>query len=92
MLTPDDGSALRMLLPSTTKALVLRASPRSTKDYIYHDARLESLPIPTLKAGQVLVRVSAVAFNRRDWWIRRNLYPGVQLGAVLGCDFAGTLK
>ncbi|KZV85528.1 NAD(P)-binding protein, partial [Exidia glandulosa HHB12029] len=79
-----------MPLPSTTKALVLRASSL-TKDSIYHDARLESLPIPALKAGQVLVRVHAVSFNRRDYWIRRNLYPGIAMGSVLGSDFAGVV-
>lgn len=88
----SDSRLSSMPLPSTTKALVLRASSLTTKDNIYHDARLESLPIPALKAGQVLVRVHAVSFNRRDLWIRRNLYPGIAMGSVLGSDFAGTMS
>ncbi|EJD53222.1 NAD(P)-binding protein [Auricularia subglabra TFB-10046 SS5] len=79
-----------MVLPTRTKALVLRESAKPTKP-VYHDARLETLSIRTLELGEVLVRVHAVSFNRRDWWIRRNLYPAVALGTTLGSDFAGVV-
>lgn len=52
-------------LPASTKALTLQKSTLQRKP-VYHDAVLKEQPIPALKAGQVLVKISAASFNRRD--------------------------
>lgn len=44
-------------------------------------------PVP--KEGQVLVRMNAVALNRRDQWIREGKYPNIQLNTTLGSDGCG---
>ncbi|MGD9645155.1 MAG: alcohol dehydrogenase catalytic domain-containing protein, partial [Pirellulales bacterium] len=51
------------------------------------------LPTPTAGAGQVLVRVAAVAVNPIDTYIRGGLIKA-QLPSpfVIGCDLAGTVE
>jgi NADPH:quinone reductase-like Zn-dependent oxidoreductase len=44
---------------------------------------------PEKKKGEVLVNIRYAALNRRDYWISRGLYPGVQLPVILGSDGAG---
>ncbi|KAL7283719.1 hypothetical protein ACG7TL_003156 [Trametes sanguinea] len=75
-------------VPESARALVLRKSARATKP-VYHDAVLEDLPLPELKPGQILVRIHAAAFNHRDHWIRKGMYPGIGFGSILGGDGAG---
>ncbi|EJF66218.1 NAD(P)-binding protein [Dichomitus squalens LYAD-421 SS1] len=77
-------------IPKTTKALVLRKAAANGKS-VLHDAVVEERPLPQLKPGQILVRVHAAAFNHRDLWIRKNLYPGIGFGRVLGADAAGVV-
>jgi hypothetical protein len=51
--------------PTSTKALVIRK--RDPVDgQVWHDAVLEERPLPELAQGQVLVRIVAAGFNRRD--------------------------
>lgn len=52
-----------MKLPNITKAVVLRASANAPS---YHDVVIESRPVPPLKAGQLLLKMGAVALNHRD--------------------------
>nr|VWP00207.1 Uncharacterized protein [Ganoderma boninense] len=73
--------------PKNTKALVLRRKGKSTA--VLHDAVVEDRPLPQLQSGQLLVRIHAAAFNHRDLWIRKSLYPGIGFGRVLGSDAAG---
>ncbi|MFY0592914.1 zinc-binding dehydrogenase [Roseivirga sp.] len=47
---------------------------------------------PKLGPNQVLVRLKAVALNRRDQWIRQGMYPNIQFGSVLGSDGAGIVE
>ncbi|KAJ3963881.1 NAD(P)-binding protein [Lentinula raphanica] len=78
-------------VPSTTKAIVVRTSTaKSTQGYV-NDASLEEIPLRQLKPGEILVKMHAVAFNHRDVWIRRGLYPAIQDGAVFGADGAGVV-
>ncbi|KAG5644403.1 hypothetical protein DXG03_008570 [Asterophora parasitica] len=77
-------------LPNQYKALTVKKSP-SQRDSLYHDAILENKPVPTLKKGEVLVRIGAAAFNHRDVWIRQGQYPRVAFGGVFGSDGAGTV-
>lgn len=57
---------------------------------------LEDISTPSLKAGHVLVKVSAVSVNTVDTMIRQlgqeNLPLSPDLPAVLGMDFAGTIE
>lgn len=40
---------------------------------------------------EVLVKISAVALNHRDQFIREGKYPGIREGAILGADACGTV-
>ncbi|KAF9449462.1 NAD(P)-binding protein [Macrolepiota fuliginosa MF-IS2] len=79
-----------MNLPTTTKAVILRRSTSQEKP-VYDDAVLVDKPIPELQPGEVLVKAGAVAFNHRDVWIRKRMYPGIVVGSVFGSDAAGTI-
>ncbi len=71
-------------------AVVVRDSGRQGD---WNTLVLDQVPRPTLKAGQVLVRVEACSVNRADLLQRRGLYPP-PLGAssILGLDFAGVVE
>jgi zinc-binding alcohol dehydrogenase/oxidoreductase len=51
--------------------------------------RIDDVAIPQPQAGEVLVRLRAAAFNRRDVYITQGLYPGIALPRILGSDGAG---
>ena len=53
--------------------------------------RLSTAPDPRAEAGEVVVRLAAAALNHRDVWIRRGLYPGIKLPAIMGSDGAGVI-
>lgn len=52
--------------PSTTKAVVVRKSNGKSNSGYVNNATLETLPLPQLKSGEILVKMHAVAFNHRD--------------------------
>ncbi len=43
-------------------------------------------------SGQVVVRLTAAALNRRDYWITQGMYPGIKLPVVLGSDGVGVVS
>ena len=45
--------------------------------------KIESRPIPTPQAGEVLIRVKAIGLNRSELFTRQGLSPGV---SFLGCS------
>lgn len=49
----------------------------------------EDVPDPRPGPGEVVVRLHAAALNHRDIWIRKGLYGGIRLPAILGSDGAG---
>jgi zinc-binding alcohol dehydrogenase/oxidoreductase len=53
---------------------------------------VEEIPRPEPADGEVLVRIRAAAFNRRDVFIAQGLYPGIKLPVTLGSDGAGVLE
>ncbi|KAF9900193.1 hypothetical protein EC991_007795 [Linnemannia zychae] len=58
----------------------------------YHNAKLVDLPKPELtEDGQALLDVRAVAFNHREVWIRKGVYPVIVFGSVMGADGVGTV-
>lgn len=66
------------------KALVL-AEPKSP-------SVLQEVKKPTPTPGSVVVKISAAALNRRDYWITQGLYPGITTPTVLGSDGAGRVE
>ena len=56
------------------KAVILRQSPPDRKP-VYHDAVLEDTPIPTPGKDELLVKLTAVSFNRRDVCILMSILP-----------------
>jgi NADPH:quinone reductase-like Zn-dependent oxidoreductase len=54
--------------------------------------RVDEIAAPVARAGEILVRVSAAALNRRDVFITQGLYPGIDLPRTLGSDGAGTVE
>ncbi|KAJ7184834.1 hypothetical protein C8R46DRAFT_1065285 [Mycena filopes] len=77
-------------LPQTTKALVLQKCGPERAPLLY-DAVVVEQAIPALKAGEVLVKMGAVSFNRRDFWMRKGLYPRIVDGSTFGSDGGGTV-
>ncbi|MBM7115989.1 NADP-dependent oxidoreductase [Archangium primigenium] len=60
--------------------------------------RYDEVPIPTLKAGEVLVRVHAVGINPPDWYLRDGMRtmppewrPTIPLPAIPGSDVSGVV-
>ncbi|WP_296622494.1 zinc-binding dehydrogenase [Marivirga sp.] len=47
--------------------------------------------IPKPKENEVLVKITAVALNHRDQFIREGKYPGINPGTILGSDACGTV-
>lgn len=54
--------------------------------------RVEEIERPAPTGDDVLVRVRAAAFNRRDVFITQGLYPNIQLPRTLGSDGAGVIE
>jgi zinc-binding alcohol dehydrogenase/oxidoreductase len=54
--------------------------------------QIEDIPAPKANTDQVVVNLHAAAFNRRDFWITKGLYPGVELPVTLGSDGAGIVE
>lgn len=50
------------------------------------------VPIPTIKKGEVLIKVKNAALNRRDVWITYGQYPGMKLPSILGSDGSGVVS
>lgn len=52
---------------------------------------VEEIERPYPGAGEILIRIVAAAFNRRDVFITRGLYPDIALPRTLGSDGAGVV-
>lgn len=53
---------------------------------------LKEIPKPDLATGKALVKMKAVALNRRDDWIREGKYPRIKYGVTLGSDGSGVVE
>ena len=53
--------------------------------------KLETLPVPTPKPGEVLIRVKAFGLNRSEMFTRQGLSPNVKFPRVLGIELAGVV-
>jgi NADPH:quinone reductase-like Zn-dependent oxidoreductase len=47
---------------------------------------------PSIQQGKALVKMKAVALNRRDAWICEGKYPKIKYGVTLGSDGAGVVE
>ncbi len=64
------------------KALVL-------KELNHYPVFDSNYPDPVPEEGELLVKLSYAALNRRDYWITRGKYPNIQLPVILGSDGMG---
>lgn len=69
----------------TMKALVLNELGGPEK------LSVEEVPMPEPGAGEVRVKISHAALNRRDYWITVGAYPAIQFPAIAGSDGAGVI-
>jgi zinc-binding alcohol dehydrogenase/oxidoreductase len=53
--------------------------------------KLIQAPVPKVGTGNVLVKVSAAALNKRDQFIRESKYPNIKFGSILGADAVGEI-
>jgi NADPH:quinone reductase-like Zn-dependent oxidoreductase len=58
---------------------------------VYYPLETITLPKPSPKDDEVVVRISAAALNHRDLFIRQHLYPGTAFGVPLLADGCGTV-
>src|SRR5580693_5026941 len=54
--------------------------------------KIESLPIPTPKSGEVLIRVKAFGLNRSEMFTRQGHSPDVKFPRVLGIEAVGLVE
>jgi NADPH:quinone reductase-like Zn-dependent oxidoreductase len=54
--------------------------------------KIESLPIPTPQAGEVLIRIRAFGLNRSELFTRQGHSPGVKFPRVLGIEAVGLVE
>jgi NADPH:quinone reductase-like Zn-dependent oxidoreductase len=52
---------------------------------------VEEIADPVAGAGEIVIKISRAAFNRRDVFITQGLYPGIELPKTLGSDGAGVV-
>lgn len=48
--------------------------------------------LPSLSAGEALVKVKAAAFNHRDLWIQKGQYAGLRFPSIQGSDGSGIVE
>ena len=54
--------------------------------------KIENLPIPVPRPGQVLIRIKAFGINRSEMFTRQGHSPGVKFPRVLGIEAAGVVE
>lgn len=54
--------------------------------------RIENLPVPQPRSGQVLIRVKAFGVNRSEMFTRQGHSPGLTFPRVLGIEAAGVVE
>jgi NADPH:quinone reductase-like Zn-dependent oxidoreductase len=54
--------------------------------------RVETMPVPTPRAGEVLIRVKAFGLNRSELFTRQGHSPGVTFPRVLGIEAVGVVE
>lgn len=52
---------------------------------------LNEVKMPEVESDFSLIKVQAAALNRRDYWICKGQYPGIEFPVILGSDVCGEL-
>lgn len=53
---------------------------------------MREVPLPSLKEGDVLIRLKASALNHRDYYIQQGTYPRTAYPVIIGSDGAGVVE
>ncbi|GAB3707126.1 zinc-binding dehydrogenase [Spirosoma flavus] len=59
---------------------------------IHQPIQYTDRPMPTIGAGDVLIKLHAAALNHRDVYVQQGLYPAIKLPVILGSDGAGIVE
>ena len=96
---PMKLTTLLLLTTSTALATAAQDSAPSMKAIRFHEfggaevLKLEEVPKPEAKAGEVLVRVHAAGVNPIDWKLRAgHIQAMVKLPQIPGFDIAGVVE
>ncbi len=54
--------------------------------------RLEEVPKPEPKSGELLVQIYAAGVNPADWKFREGLFGAIAFPAIMGGDFSGQIE
>ncbi|KEF53082.1 uncharacterized protein A1O9_10990 [Exophiala aquamarina CBS 119918] len=73
-----------------SQAIVLR-EVEGLKGQVYYPLEKVAIEVRSPEGRELLVRVSAAAFNHRDLFSRKNLYPKITFGVPICCDGAGVV-
>lgn len=52
---------------------------------------LEEVEQPAIGPDEALVQIKAAGLNKRDWWIQKGQYAGLQFPIILGSDGSGVV-
>lgn len=83
-----EGAVRHGRVPSRMRAVRLHEIDRENGPKNFRVDRVDD-PVPG--DGEMLVKLSRAAFNRRDVFISQGLYPGIQLPCIPGSDGVGTV-
>lgn len=77
---------------------MLKMASKTMKAVVMHEAgapavlKIEQIPIPTPKPGQVLINVKARGLNRSEMFTRQGHSPGIVFPRVLGIEAVGVVE
>src|SRR6201996_4174064 len=54
--------------------------------------KIQTLPVPTPRSGEVLIRIKAFGLNRSELFTRQGHSPGVKFPRVLGIEAVGVVE
>lgn len=55
------------------------------------DLKVEEVEQPAIGPHEALVQIKAAGLNKRDWWIQKGQYAGLQFPIILGSDGSGVV-
>ncbi|KAM5464265.1 hypothetical protein MauCBS54593_007084 [Microsporum audouinii] len=59
--------------------------------HVYYPLSLRSVPIPSPKGSELLIKLSAASLNHRDLFLRKHLYPGACFETPILSDGVGVV-
>src|SRR5258706_6414749 len=98
LLDHEPTARLRPAGPWLTCERAEESMMTTMKAAVIHEAggpevlKIESLPIPTPRNGEVLIRVKAFGLNRSELFTRQGHSPGVKFPRVLGIEAVGLVE